>query len=349
VNFRGNQVPEVRPDGLLVCQRGKSCWSALIESKAESQKIRTDQIASYIDLARAVGVDTIVTISNEFARVPTEPPYRLDGNQVRGIQVLHFAWADLRTMLELLKNEPELCEIEKGLLQECLHYLWDERSGVETFDAMPDVWPAFVEAASTTLGFNANVRGFGEIVSAWQQERRDLCSKLMHRLGTQVELRHPVGVYSSDDERTQADRRDLADEYKMSAQFLFKDRRLSLDVLLNLHACRMTAAMQIPVPENKGARATVSWLSRSIDRSLTHDAKLHFDWPYRGHDAAPTVEDFLCEPDIVLDGQREAPKCVKLNVSKHGVRSFKSRKKVISDLESMVFELVDFHRLRGWL
>ncbi len=349
VSFQGSQMPEVRPDGLVVCQKGKTSWAALIEAKAEGKPIRADQIAGYIQLAKIIGVENIITFSNEFARVPSEPPYHVDGKRSRGINVFHFAWADIRTTLMLLKGDPELDEVERGLLDECLEYLWDDKSGVQTFDAMPETWPAFVESASTTLGFNANIKGFSDIVHAWQQERRDLCSKLTHRLGVDVELRHHAGIRSSDDERTQADRRDLADRYQMSAQFFFKDRKLALDVLLNLHSCRMSASIGLPVPENKGARATVTWLTKVLDEELSNDPAVCFDWPGRSDDTLKSIGDFLLEPEAVLYHHKSVPKAVNLIVSRHGVRNFKSRKKVISDLENMVFELVDYCQVKGWL
>lgn len=349
VSFQGSQLPDLRPDGLLVCQKGKSDWTALIEAKSEGKPIRSDQIASYIQLAKVIGVENIITFSNEFARVPSEPPYQVDGKKSRGIDVFHFAWADVRTLLMLLKTDPELDEIERGLLEECLEYFWDDKSGVQTFDAMPESWPAFVQSASTTLGFNANIKGFSDIVHGWQQERRDLCSKLTHKLGVNVELRHHTGVRSSDDERTQADRRDLADQYQMSAQFFFKSQKIALDVLLDLRACRMTAFIGLPVPDKKGARAIVSWLSKSIDEALSNDPAIRFDWPGRGNDTQISVTDFLQEPDLVLHQQKAPPKAVDLIVSRHGVRNFKSRKKVIADLENMVFELVDYCQAKGWL
>lgn len=321
----------------------------MIEAKAEGKLIRSDQIASYIQLAKITGVENIITFSNEFARIPSEPPYHVDGKKSRGINVFHFAWADVRTMLELLKTDADLDEIERGLLQECLYYMWDEKSGVQTFDAMPETWPAFVESASTTLGFNANIKGFSDIVHAWQQERRDLCSKLTHKLAVDVELRHHAGVRSSDDERTQADRRDLADHYQLSSQFFFKDQKTVLNVLLNLHSCRMTASIGLPLPENKGARATVSWLSKVLDEDLSNDPAICFDWPGRGDDTLKSIADFLREPELVLDQQKSAPKAVDLIVSRHGVRNFKSRKKVIVDLENMVFELVGYCAAKGWL
>lgn len=200
VTFSGSRYPEVRPDGLIHCIRGQSNWSLFVEAKAEGAQIRSDQIHAYAELAKLVGVNGILTLSNEFARKPHDIPYHLDGKKIRHLDVYHFAWADIRTFLELQRKNEKLTPTEVAVLGQCLEFFWDEKSGIRTFDAMPEQWPAFVEASSTALGFNANVKGLTEIVYGWQQERRDLCSKLIHMCGSGIEIRHKAGVRASDAE-----------------------------------------------------------------------------------------------------------------------------------------------------
>ena len=349
VSFQSSQVSDVRPDGLIACQKGKTNWAAFIEAKSDKNTIRVDQINSYLELAKQTGVENIITISNEFARVPSEPPYHVDGKKSRSLNVLHFAWSDIRTSLELARCNLELSVAEDALLRECLEFFWHEKSGILTYDAMPEVWPNFVEAASTALGFNSNVKGFTDVIYGWQQERRDLCSKLTHLAGDEVELRHRAGVRSTEQDRTRLDRQDLANNYILHAQYHFKQAKLGIDVELNLHASRMIATMGVPVPEGKGARASITWLSRLFTEAPFDGANLFIDWPGRGRDVELTVQDFLREPEIVLDGQKAAPKAVSLILSRHGVRNFKSRKKVVIDLEEMVTSVARYGIDVGWL
>ena len=349
VSYKGSQMPELRPDGLIVCQKGKTNWAAFIEAKSEKKQIRTDQITNYLDLAKLAGVENIITISNEFARVPFEPPYHVDGKKSRSINVIHFAWADIRTSLELARNELDLSDVESSLVAECLEYFWDEKSGILTFDLMPEVWPGFVESASTVLGFNSNFKGFSDVVYGWQQERRDLCSKLTRLLGVDVELRHRAGVRATEKDRTNADKQDLANDYKLHANYFFKHVKRGLDVELNLHASRMIASLAIPLPRDKGARATISWLCKVLSSNPIANASLLVDWPGRGNDADLMVSRLIEEPEVVSDGQKSAPKSISLVLSRHGVRNFKSRKKVITDVEDMVLGLASYGKSVGWL
>ena len=67
--------------GLIVCRRGSASWSAFVEAKSGGSPIRADQIQAYAELAKDMNVDTIITISNEFASTPDELPYHLGFSQ----------------------------------------------------------------------------------------------------------------------------------------------------------------------------------------------------------------------------------------------------------------------------
>ena len=60
---------EDRPDGLLVITSGKHNpvieWAAFIEAKVGNNTICEKQIARYVDFGKEIGVNTIISISNE--------------------------------------------------------------------------------------------------------------------------------------------------------------------------------------------------------------------------------------------------------------------------------------------
>ncbi len=53
--YNSHNLPSHRPDGLVVCARGSSHWTAFIEAKSEDNKIRSEQILDYADLANKLG------------------------------------------------------------------------------------------------------------------------------------------------------------------------------------------------------------------------------------------------------------------------------------------------------
>lgn len=349
VTYKGSKYPDIRPDGLAVCTRGKTVWSAFIEAKAEKSIIRPEQIQDYVKLADLAEVDAIITISNEFAREPDELPYHLTQNKRRSKGVFHFAWADIRTFLELEKASGTLADAEQYVLKQCLEYFWDDVSGIQTYDAMPETWAAFVESSSTALGFNSKVKGFSEIIAAWQQERRDLCSKLTRRLGGQVQLRHDAGVRANEEMRLMMDRKNLADDYVLTAQYYFRSSKTSMKICADLRACRITATLEIPLPENKGAKAMATWLSQCLGETPQPDLTLVFDWPRKNNDISLAVSDFLAEPTLVSDQRKDAPRSIQAIISKHDVRRFKGRKAFIAETEQIISRLIDQGLSAKWI
>lgn len=349
VVYRGPKMLDGRPDGLLACQRGNNEWAAFIEAKAGKSPIRPEQIIEYLALAAQVDVGTVITISNEFARMPTELPYHIAANKRRKCDVYHFAWADIRTFLEGLRLDSNLGDVEAKVLAECLSFFWQETSGILTYDAMPPDWPKFVESSGTALGFGTKTPGITEIVHGWLQERRDLCSKLVHETGLDLDLGHEAGVRADKDLRLKVDRKMLADDYQLSAQYIFKQSKAKLSLLADLRARKTTLTLEIFPPPNKKAKAIVNWVVAQLETMELADAYVFFDWKGRGQATVIPVSELLVNPEIAYEGQKEAPKNIQVIRNKHDVRRFKSRKLFIEDLEALTISTLKKVQAVGWL
>ncbi len=348
-SYNSPKFPDVRPDGLLVCSRGQNDWGAFIEAKSANSPIRPEQIIDYLDLAAMVDVGTVITISNEFARVPTELPYHLAASKRRKANVFHFAWADIRTFLALQLNNPSLGDVETKILSECLEFFWEPTSGIATYDAMPPDWPKFVEASGTALGFGTKTQGITDIVHGWVQERRDLCSKIIHEIHEEVELGHQAGVRADADQRLKTDRKSLADEYTLSAHYNFKSSKTKLRILAELRLCKTSIALEIRPPENKKAIASVNWFVSSVSDLDLSDAAISFDWKGKRQDVTLSFQDLLANPELAYANQKEAPKSIRIIRDIHDVRRFKSRKKFVEDIERLAISTVKDARKAGWL
>ena len=341
-HYNAPQLPNVYPDGLIVCQRGQSNWSAFIEAKAENNKIRPDQILEYADLASRLDIDAVISISNEYAVSPVDLPYHLAGNKRRKRDIYHLSWPEIRTAIGLFLGASNTCnEAEISVLQHALNFMHSERSGVETYDLMPQDWAKFVESANTALGFSANTSGVMEIVRGWQQERRDLCAKLNGEFGGGIELRHRSGARSTPTEGTNSDKKFLAEDYQLTAAFFFKESKCSLDIVSDLKACSHRIALQLNPPDGRKAKASISWLAGKLFNLSSKQYSIGITWPGHGKDTRVKLEHFLNYPETIYEGRKEAPKHMTIIARHRDVRRFKSRKKFIEDLESTAINLVE--------
>ena len=349
VSYSSPKLSDVRPDGLIACKRGSTTWGAFVEAKAEGKAIRPEQIQDYANLAASLDLDALITISNEFALSPSELPYHIATNKRRKRDIYHFAWADIRTFLEGYRNDTELADLERKVLIECLRFFWDTGSGIATYDAMPVKWPEFVQAAGVALGFGTKTQGITEIVHGWQQERRDLCSKLTYQTGLNVDLVHAAGARASQEERLSHDRKSLADDYVLSANFSFKGSKAQITTLAELQSCRTSVALQFQPPSEKKARAVVSWFLSKVAGDEWQNATVSFEWKGRNQKRTFEVAELLLNPDEAFEGQKDAPKSIRVMKSIHDVRRFKSRKKFIEDVETLTIAMLVSAKEAGFL
>ncbi len=349
-HYDSPNLPNRYPDGLVTCVRGNSIWSAFIEAKAENNKIRPEQIQEYADLASRLEIETVISISNEYAREPTELPYHLAGNKRKSRKLFHFSWPEIRTSIGLFVGSTNSCnEAELAVLQHAFNFMSSERSGVATFDAMPKNWKNFVESANTALGFSTNTSGVMDIVYGWQQERRDLCAKLNGEVGGGVELRHPAGARATWQECTAFDKRHLANDYRLMAGYFFKRSKCLLQILSDLRACSHNLSLEIKPPNGKKAKGAVSWLASKLDGVVTDQHKIVFIWPGRGNDTEVDLETLFRFPETIFQDQKDGPKSIMITSGYRNVRRFKSQKQFIEDLEKTALQLIQVASLRGFL
>ncbi|MEL6508629.1 MAG: hypothetical protein AAFQ32_02450 [Pseudomonadota bacterium] len=337
--YPAGKYPDSRPDGLLTCQRGKNSWSAFVEAKANDSKIRPEQIQDYASLAAKLDVDAVISISNEFARVPTELPFHIPANKQKKRVFFHFAWAELRGLIEQLSNDPSLSDMERGVLSDVVAFFWEKASGITTFDLMPKEWPDFVRSSGVGVGFSARTPGITEIIKGWQQERRDLRNKLAHSLGVQVDLRHEIGVRAEFSDILNADRKRLADEYELTSRYFFKELSVTMDLLAELQDRKISATVDVPIPENKGARALTTWIAKATQDFDANKTFVVFTWKGKNNENALSLTSLRADPDRLNEGRKEAPKSVRIVRQIHEVKRFSSRKSFILDAEALCINL----------
>ena len=72
-----NKRDEDRPDGVLTLSTGKSRWRAFLEAKIDNVEIDEDQVDRYAKIAKAYGIDAVITLSNQLTPLPTHIPYSI--------------------------------------------------------------------------------------------------------------------------------------------------------------------------------------------------------------------------------------------------------------------------------
>lgn len=338
--YNHSSLSNARPDGLAICTRGKNTWSAFIEAKANSQIIATEQIQSYTELAYKLGVNSVISISNTYPSSTIELPYSLPQSKRKKRDVYHLAWPQIRSILNVVINSGKLTKCEKQIAKQILRFFNNPEHGIITFDQMSIDWPKFVKAVD--IGINIkNQKGFSEIVSDWQQERRDLFNKLSTKLDSAIKIKHAAGAKSTISEKTNLDKTLLNDQHLLTASYQILDANSVLEVSANIKAKTIRVELKINTPENKKAGATLSWLSKKIKPLNNAGYFLNIRWPNSRTDKILSLDDFLKLPSESGSRQTAKPKRISIFYLENDVRKFSSRKGFIEKLEATTNKILE--------
>src|SRR3990172_7262159 len=97
VRFADGEDKTAIPDGAVVVERGKTRWTCLVEVKTGGAALRAEQLEKYLDVARANGIDAVLTISNQITASPTESPVLIDARKTKRAALRHLSFWQLIT------------------------------------------------------------------------------------------------------------------------------------------------------------------------------------------------------------------------------------------------------------
>lgn len=185
-----DSTKESRPDGLIVLTSGKHSplieWACFVEAKVKKEEINKRQIDKYIDFARDIGINDIVTISNQLVTTPNDSPVETDK---RKFNLYHWSWAYIKVMaLKLIRADKVKDEDHVFILSELRRYL-DSHRCVFNFESMGKDWKDAahkVHLLDPTQKIDANT--LDVVTTAYSQEEKDISLQLTDRSGTLVEL-----------------------------------------------------------------------------------------------------------------------------------------------------------------
>ncbi len=188
-----NSESNVRPDGLIVLTTGKRQWTALVEAKVGNAELDLPQIESYLQLARANGIDAVITLSNQFTAQSNHHPLSPPKTVIRKVALFHWSWMFVMTQAMLLLSAKSVTDDDQiNVLEELVRFLSHPSTGVRGFERMPSVWSNLVKSARGDAPIKKNSSEVKEVIEGWHQEVRDLCLIMSRLLHTPVDVRLPA-------------------------------------------------------------------------------------------------------------------------------------------------------------
>jgi hypothetical protein len=221
---------------------------------------------AYLDLARELEFDAVLSISNQYVSAATEYPIEVDKRKLRRMTLHHWSWVDILTEAIVQADHRGVNDPDQAyILNELIRYLSDPRSGAVTFEGMGPSWTAVRDAAR-----NGTLRkgdaGVTTVVARWDDLVRYLALSLTADLGRQVRQTLPKNEQKPD-ERKQALVESLSSKSQLYAELAIPDVAGPLSLLVDLRARQVTASTVLEAPRQGTAKGRVSWLLRHLQKA----------------------------------------------------------------------------------
>jgi hypothetical protein len=342
-----------RPDGLLVLRSGSSQWTALVEAKVGTSLLTSDQVESYLDLAKLNGVDALITISNQFPSSPSSHPVEIGAVARKKASLFHWPWMHVLTNASLLLTNEEVADRDQRvILHEMVRFLTHQSAGVQGFAQMPAAWSEVVAAVQAGATISTNASNVREAVAAWHQLTVDLSLVLSRQLGRDVSVRVSRAHAADPSARQKADLNFLADAQSLSAGLVVPDAAAPIDILADFRKRAVTLSMHLAAPaERQSTKARLNWLLRQIQKSDPSNVYIRLNWRGRAQPTLHSLSTLRESPDIA-SAEREELAVTSFHVllvRDLGGR-FAQRRNFVSELATAVpafYEQVGQH-LRAW-
>lgn len=280
VKFAKFEKENFRIDGLIILTTGKKVHNILVEAKARSNDLDLKQIEDYLQVARANGIQTLITISNQFTANPTHSPVKVRKALLNKVELYHISWSALATNVDLILGMGSIDDKERRLiLSELQKFLSHPYSGVSGLTQMNKGWRNIVKEFSSGAVPRKTDADLLETIDTWHQQQKDMCLILSRHLQTRVTLKLPKRHRDSAAEWQKTSLETLLASYNLKSVIEVPAAAAPIDIEANLARKTISFSMRLGVPTDRVSnKARCSWLVRQL-KSADDDRlaiRLHF-------------------------------------------------------------------------
>lgn len=255
------------PDGLIRVERGGRRWSALVEVKTGRNDLDSEQLETYLDIARDEGFDALITISNQIQTIPGNHPTPVDKRKLRKVALLHWSWSYLLSTAILIKEHRGVSDPEQAwILGELIRYLEHDRSGVLELEDMGPDWVT-IRDAITAGTLRKGDEGATEVAARFQALLRFIGLRLGRRLGTEVTQVLTRAERANPMSRTQALAEGLVEAGRIEGAVVIPETVGPLRVETDLRSRQVTCSIEVDAPKEGRSTTRVNWLLRQLQHA----------------------------------------------------------------------------------
>lgn len=339
------------PDGLIRVSRGSKAWTALVEVKTGSNKLQTEQLENYLDIAREQKYDAVLTISNEIPPIAGQHPTSVDKRKLRSVALHHISWTQVLAEAVMQKEFRGVADPDQAwILGELIRYLEHQKSGALEFDDMGESWVSVREAVSAGT-LRATDKGIPDVVARFDALLRFESLRLGRRLGTEVVPLLSRKELADPTIRAQALTTMLCSDGQLAGSIRIPDTVGPLVVTADLRTNKVTCHVDIDSPKEGRPTTRVNWLLRQLKNAPGSIRVEAFVAHGRGVSAAELLDAVRESPALLVADPAKDLRTFRIAASAPlGTKRGRGRG---SFIDSMLVAVEDFYEdvlgnLRAW-
>jgi hypothetical protein len=277
VRFKDVGGKTVIPDGAITCRRGTKTWTCLVEVKTGAAKLKDEQVAAYLDIAKTHGFDGVLTISTQITANSSESPVGVDRRKLRGgLGLWHFSWWRVLTEAVVQQRYRGISDPDQEwVLRELIHYLSSEAAGAVGFEDMGENWVGVRKAAHDGTLRTGDTAG-RDVVERWEQFTNYLSLSLSQELGASVTVHRPRNQTTP--ARLDELERGLAGSGELASVLRVPDAVGPLEIRANLRSRQTLTGVSIDAPREGRLKGRFNWLLRQL-RDASDDLLIEAAFP----------------------------------------------------------------------
>lgn len=345
----------LRPDGLITVTSSSSAWRALVEAKIRNAKLDNQQIKSYVDLAKANNCNAVITISNDFAAIPSHHPTYTERLPAH-VDLFHFSWTSILTHAKLLLHGDELGDAaHRFLISELIRFLDHPSSGLTRFDHMPETWKPLVTSVTAGAGMaslHKEAPHVTDAVASWHQETRDLALQLTGLVSSPVAIKLPRHHVNDPQRRIADDADALCAAAQLRAEYKVPNAAGPIEVTADLRGRSLIVSMKVDAPEDRvSTKARLNWLLRQLQKSAHDDLHIVAHWPRTKATTQAPLAEVREDPGMLdLPGRPNPAIAFTVRMVRHVGARFAGSRTFIREIEAIVpaFYAQVGQRLKVW-
>lgn len=333
-----NKRGGLRPDGLLEISTGQSVWRAFVEAKVNHNALGKDQVEAYLKLARDNGVDAVITISNQFAALPTHHPVQVDQGLLRKVALYHMSWKAIFTHALLAHAEAEFSNHhEAEILHEFLEFMNTSKSGMMDFNTMNAEWTDLVRSYQHGGPRSKHDDVVINSVAAWHQELKDMALRLSAHVGRLVDVKLSRKHINDGKARLDDDSAILHSDGVLNGILEIPNAE-NIEIEADVRARTVRVKCRIEAPLDKvSTAARVSWLLRQLKDVKSPDILIGLGYPGKGKPVVFQLSELQKDHKEALEHYTQSPPTFfEVSMVKDLAGAFAQRKKFIVAFESLV-------------